>query len=65
MSMAGIGSTVGHRSMRKDQAGAHGCVREDHGLRLMLNNLEDKRTFMLKSACSTIGNKPMNPPKMC
>lgn len=43
--MTNVGSTVGHRSMRKDQAGAHGCGRDDICLRLMLNDLKDKRTF--------------------
>lgn len=44
---ADVGSTVGHRSMRKDQAGAHGCGRDDLCLRLMLNDLKDKRTFLV------------------
>lgn len=45
VSMADVGSTVGHRSKRKDQAGAHGCGREDDCFGLILNNLEDKRTL--------------------
>lgn len=42
-----VGSTVGLHSMRKDQAGAHGCGRDDICLRLILNELKDKSTFLV------------------
>lgn len=45
--MTDVGSTVGHRRVRKNQAGAHGCGRDDICLRLMLNGLKDKRTFLV------------------
>lgn len=48
INMTVVGSTVVHRSVRKDQPGAPGRGRDVICLRLMLNDLKDKRTFLVK-----------------
>lgn len=48
--MADVGTTLGHRSARKDQAGAHGCGGEDLCLRLTLHNLTNTTQTLVKQS---------------